>query len=124
MAYGMDRNTGKALPVEQHLRQSLADIVTTPIGSRVMLRDYGSRLRSLVDSPSSPQNVGRFAAEVSNALSRWEPRFVLDRVGVVPDESNVGAGQLAITVDGWRRLNDGRLLSLDGTVIRERTDGR
>lgn len=124
MAYGMDRNTGKALPIEPHLRQSLADIVTTPRGSRVMLREYGSSLRSLVDSPMSPQNVGRLSNEVAAALDRWEPRFVIDRVGLVPAESNIGAGQAAITVDGWRKLNDGRLLSLDGLTIRGGSNGR
>lgn len=124
MAYGMDRSTGKALAVEPHLRQSLADIVTTPRGSRVMLRDYGSSLRSLVDSPMAPENVGRLANEVADALSRWEPRFVVDRVGLVPEESNIADGQAAVTVDGWRKLNDGRLLSLDGTVIRGGNNGR
>jgi phage baseplate assembly protein W len=124
MGYGMDRHTGKPLAIEPHLRQSIADVVTTPQGSRVMLRDYGSGLRSLVDSPMSPQNVGRVANEVAEALDRWEPRFVIDRVGLVPEESNVGAGQAAITVDGWRKLNDGRLLSLDGLTIRSGGDGR
>ena len=45
---GMDRETGKSLSGIEHLRQSIRDILTTPIGSRVMRRDYGSRLFELL----------------------------------------------------------------------------
>lgn len=124
MGYGMDRKTGKRLEVEPHLRQSIADIATTSKGSRVMLRDYGSGLPRLVDSPASPVNVGRWAAEIAESLARWEPRFQMTRAGIVPDESNIGDGQVALTVDGWRKLSDGRLLSLDGTRIVEVNSGR
>lgn len=40
---GMNRTTGKALSEDGHILQSLKDIVTTPIGSRVMRRDYGEQ---------------------------------------------------------------------------------
>ena len=49
---GMDRNTGRAIDGNDHLRQSIADILSTPIGTRVMpARDYGSMLPDLVDQP-------------------------------------------------------------------------
>ena len=35
----MNRNTGRAVAGLEHLRQSVADILTTPVGSRVMRRD-------------------------------------------------------------------------------------
>lgn len=38
---GMSRHTGAALDGADHLAQSVADILGTPIGSRVMRRDYG-----------------------------------------------------------------------------------
>ena len=37
----MNRNTGKAITGVAHLTQSVADILLTPIGSRVMRRGYG-----------------------------------------------------------------------------------
>ncbi len=37
---GMNANTGKELEGIEHLKQSIIDILTTPIGSRVMRRDY------------------------------------------------------------------------------------
>lgn len=44
---GTDANTGKALEGMAHLRQSIRDILGTPLGSRVMRRDYGSELPAL-----------------------------------------------------------------------------
>lgn len=49
---GMDRVSGKPLADLLHLRQSITDILSTPIDSRIMRRDYGSRLFKRVDVPS------------------------------------------------------------------------
>ncbi|KPN28874.1 baseplate wedge subunit [Halolamina pelagica] len=43
---GVDRTNGQRLEGLAHIRQSVADILTTPLGSRVMRRDYGSLLLS------------------------------------------------------------------------------
>ncbi|NYZ70451.1 baseplate assembly protein W, partial [Endozoicomonas sp. SM1973] len=48
---GTHRLTGKPLSNLDHLRQSITDILTTRIGTRLMRRDYGSRLPELVDRP-------------------------------------------------------------------------
>ena len=45
---GMARTSGAILTGDAHLAQSVADILTTPIGSRVMRREYGSLLFELV----------------------------------------------------------------------------
>ena len=45
--------SGKPISGLDHLRQSIADILTTPIGSRVMRRDYGSLLPGLIDQPQN-----------------------------------------------------------------------
>ncbi len=37
---GMSAETGKALEGLEHLKQSITDILTTPIGSRIMRREY------------------------------------------------------------------------------------
>ncbi|EOA7053639.1 baseplate assembly protein, partial [Escherichia coli] len=46
---GIDSATGRYLHGNEHLRQSVTDILSTPVGSRVLLREYGSRLFSLLD---------------------------------------------------------------------------
>ena len=72
---GVDRITGKRLSGAAHLHQSVSDILSTPIGSRVLLREYGSELYLLADSL-------RIIAATATALARWEPRLRLTRVEV------------------------------------------
>ena len=48
---GLNSQTGGTVADLEHLRQSVRDILTTPIGSRVLRREYGSRLLELVDKP-------------------------------------------------------------------------
>jgi hypothetical protein len=50
---GMDATTGKALSGIAHLAQRIGDILGTPIGTRVMRRDYGSLWRELIDQPTN-----------------------------------------------------------------------
>ncbi|MNM57510.1 Lysozyme [compost metagenome] len=48
---GMHAATGRSLTGLAHLRQSVADIITTPIGSRIRRRRYGSEVPELIDQP-------------------------------------------------------------------------
>ncbi|HGJ5879100.1 MAG TPA: baseplate assembly protein, partial [Arsenophonus nasoniae] len=43
-ALGMNRQTGRFISENAHIAQSVQDILLTPVGSRVMRRDYGSLL--------------------------------------------------------------------------------
>ncbi|MGH1450220.1 MAG: GPW/gp25 family protein [Pseudomonadaceae bacterium] len=79
---GMDRNTGKPLDGLGHLRQSIGDILTTPIGSRVMRRDYGSLLPELIDQPQNAATTLRLYAATCSALMTWEPRLRLSRISL------------------------------------------
>lgn len=64
----MNAQTGKPLEGIEHLKQSVRDILTTPIGSRVMRRDYGSRLFELIDNPTNPETVAEIIAASAEAL--------------------------------------------------------
>lgn len=48
---GMNAATGRAVSATDHIVQSVRDILITPVGSRVMRRDYGSELFYLIDHP-------------------------------------------------------------------------
>lgn len=78
----MNRVTGRAMDPNStaHLVQSIADILTTPLGSRVMRRDYGSLLPDLIDQPLNGATRMRIFASTAMALLRWEPRARLKRV--------------------------------------------
>ncbi|MGH6997907.1 MAG: GPW/gp25 family protein, partial [Phenylobacterium sp.] len=52
----------------------------TPIGSRVMRRDYGSALFDLIDQPANLLTKLRLSAAIAMALMRWEPRVTLKKI--------------------------------------------
>ncbi|MFM2041550.1 MAG: hypothetical protein RLY86_126 [Pseudomonadota bacterium] len=92
----MDRITGREMTDEiAHIRQSVGDILTTPVGSRLLRRDYGCRLFDLVAAPATPTTRLQAVAAVVDALERWEPR-------VRPLRADVAArpdGTALVTVD-------------------------
>ncbi|AVO55740.1 GPW/gp25 family protein [Ectopseudomonas mendocina] len=94
---GMNARTGRTITSQQHLAQSIADIVSTPIGSRVMRRDYGSHLANLMDWPLNAATRLQAYAAVATALMRWEPRIRISRVLLTPGDV---AGQAVLDVEG------------------------
>lgn len=104
----MDANTGKTLEGLDHLRQSIKDILTTPIGTRVMRRDYGSRLFELLDRPMSPELIADIQAAVVMAITTHEPRIQLTKVEVVSvgsepnyDSNQPEGGKLLVNLNGY-----------------------
>ena len=94
---GMSRTTGRRLEAnsEAHLVQSIGDILTTPIGSRVLRRTYGSELPDLIDQPMNARTRLRIFAATAIALLRWEPRLRLKRVALQMGADGVAALSLA-----------------------------
>ena len=109
---GMNRLTGESLTGIDHLRQSIIDILTTPIGSRVMRRDYGSRLYELVDAPINRALLVEIYTAVSEALINWEPRLELTRVVV----ESIEPGAISIALEG-NYLPDNKNIILEGLSV-------
>ena len=76
----MNRETGASLSLLEHIAQSINDILTTRIGTRVMRREYGSLLPELVDQPSDDFTRLQIYAATVMALMRWETRISLSRI--------------------------------------------
>lgn len=93
----MDAVTGKIISGTAHLAQSIGDILSTPIGSVVMLRDYGSPIFELVDAPANALTRSRIYAATATALARWEPRIRLTRVMLSVDDQS-----WPLTIEGER----------------------
>lgn len=108
----MNANTGAHLSGIDHLRQSITDILTTPVGSRVMRREYGSRLYQLVDAPINRSTLLQLYAATAEALRRWEPRLKLTQVRAVSAEP----GRVVLTITG-EYLPDGQKVTLEGIVV-------
>jgi phage baseplate assembly protein W len=104
----MNRDTGRAMDTAAHLRQSIADILTTPIGSRVMRRDYGSVLPELIDQPFNDVTRLRAYAAIAVALMRWETRLQLTRVALSLGER---PGAAVLDIEGTQ-ADRGGLVSL------------
>lgn len=79
---GISKTTGKVLSRRDHIAQSINDILTTPIRSRLMRRNYGSYLPQLVDHPATAANRLRLIAATAQAIMKWEPRTRLLSVRV------------------------------------------
>ena len=94
---GMDRETGKRISDHEHLRQSIEMILNTPIGSRVMRPGFGSELPKYVAAPMTPTTELRIYAATIDALNKWEPRLLSERVEII---SRSADGTLTLRITG------------------------
>ncbi|MGU5792207.1 GPW/gp25 family protein [Aeromonas hydrophila] len=100
---GMNAANGRAISATDHIVQSVRDILITPVGSRVMRRDYGSELFYLIDQPQHQATRLRLMAATVQALINWEPRITITRVDVLG-----GGMDGALTVElTWQRKDGG-----------------
>ncbi len=109
---GMDAKTGKALEGIEHLKQSIIDILTTPINSRIMRRDYGSKLFELVDKPVNRDLTLEIYAATAEALEKWEKRFKLEKVKI----AEVKEGKMTLVLEGMY-LSEGKFIDISGIVV-------
>lgn len=92
---GLNRHTAKPMDGAEHIGQSIRDIITTPIGTRTMLRDYGSRVPELVDAPMHKGTQLLLIAATAGPIFKWEPRVRLTKV-TFTDLSSEGRPTLKI----------------------------
>ena len=72
---GMHVQTGEPISEIAHIRQSLRDILTTPVGSRLMRRDYGCNLMSLLDRPMNTKFISDVQVAVSMAITHLNQEY-------------------------------------------------
>lgn len=82
MYLSLDRERGGTLSDAAHIKQSVKDILITPIGSRVMRRDYGSMLSEMIDDPTSEAMNLQLTVAIYGALSRWESRISISSINL------------------------------------------
>ena len=64
----------------QKVRESIWLILRTELGERVYRPDFGSRLSELMFAPMNTDTLLQIRLYVREALEKWEPRILLDRV--------------------------------------------
>lgn len=89
---GINRETGRLLQGWDHCVQSIAVVLTTRVGSRVMRRAFGSDLKALQDRNPDPATMMMVYSAIVAALRRWEPGFRLTQIGV----DSIGADGVAV----------------------------
>lgn len=92
---GLNGKTGKQIKAKDHLSQSIHDLLMTPIGTRVMRRDYGSALPDLLDQPMTAKTVMKMRASIVHAITKWESRVVVQNILV--EAGNEHGVKLAVT---------------------------
>ena len=109
---GVSSENGQYLSDLDHLKQSLVNILSTPIGTRVMCRDYGSRLFELVDQPINRELIPRIYAAVAEAIDKWEPRFKLEKVAI----DSIKEGHITLSLSGKYLITQERIVLEDLVV--------
>ncbi|RXA37620.1 baseplate assembly protein [Escherichia coli] len=95
---GMNRNTGLGISETEHISQSMRDILLTPVGSRVMRREYGSLLSALIDMPQNPALRLQIMVACYSAIQKWEPRIRLTAISFETGD----AGEMYVDITGMR----------------------
>lgn len=96
---GMNSQTGLSISEVEHIRQSVRDILVTPVGSRVMRREYGSLLSQMIDQPQSPALRLQIMAACYSAIQKWEPRVSLTTITFERSDTD---GGLYVDITGTR----------------------
>jgi phage baseplate assembly protein W len=95
----MDRTTGKPLGERERIDQAIADVLSTPVGTRVTIRDYGSRVFEYLDKPMTKAWRVQVISEVAKAIRSWVPEFRVKSVEVAAD-SDLPTGKATFMIDG------------------------
>lgn len=108
---GMNAETGRSMSGLEHLAQSIGRIVSTPLGSCIQRRTFGSELPDLIDAPANGATRIRLYAAIATALMRWEPRLIVTRVQISAAAADAFAGRQFVDIEGWTDERD-ELVSL------------
>lgn len=108
---GIDAVSGNVLDELADIRQSISKIITTPVGTRVMRREYGSHIFDLIDAPGTDLGAIRMIAAAADGIARWEKRVRLKsaRLSVAIDGSAILSTVSVVKASGLTITADARL---------------
>lgn len=107
---GMSRLTGFSITDDEnqeyaHLKQSIHDILSTPMGTRLCRRDYGSLVPELIDQPCNEFTQVKLMSAAATSLIRFEPRIKISQIRVTQSAQTPGKWDFYIV--GNQRLSNG-----------------
>lgn len=71
---------------DELVRQSIETILDTEPGERIMLPTFGCGLRRYLMAPNTAATRTAIGEDITEALSRWEPRIQVTNVAVTAGE--------------------------------------
>jgi hypothetical protein len=98
------------------LDRSIALVLMTAPGERVMRPQFGCRIWDLLFEPVTSNLLGLIAEAVRDALAQWEPRIEVEDVRPVPDPNDHSLVRIAV-IYCVRATNDRRNLVYPFYVI-------
>lgn len=90
--------------LEAGIRESIRVILSTRPGEQLMRPDFGAGLDAMAHEPNTLATRRAVRDRVHGALTRWEPRILLDRVEVMEVEDEPTHIRVEI---GYRLARDG-----------------
>lgn len=92
---GMNPDGTGLLADSDQLWNSVRDVLTTPLASRIMRRDYGSLIPELLDAPQNEVTRLQCMSAAVIALMQWEPRIALNGINIVYSNDGAVSAELA-----------------------------
>ena len=78
-----DENGRLAYPtLSESVRQSIRIILQTRPGEQLMRPEFGAGLQNFLHEPNTLTTRRRIRDAIADALARWEPRVIVDRIDV------------------------------------------
>jgi len=71
---------------EKSIEDSIRIILGTSKGERVMRPDFGCDVNELVFAPNNSTTHSLICYHIEEALVKWEPRIILEKVEAIPNE--------------------------------------
>lgn len=81
---------------------SIVLILGTPVGTRIMLPEFGSSIPTLLFEPNDEVLEGLLKRYIIDAIARWEPRVNIRTIAIKTNNSEVTA-QMLFEVKGQRQ---------------------
>ncbi|MEO3701793.1 GPW/gp25 family protein [Acinetobacter ursingii] len=104
----ISRETGSTLSEIESISQSIEDIITTPLGSRPMRREYGSIVPDLIDQPMNDVLILKMYSAIYTPVSRWENRINIESISI----SKISSGFLQLDLESVHTIT-GQSLNLN-----------
>jgi phage baseplate assembly protein W len=79
------------------IQQGLSNIFTWTQGERILLPEFGNRIRALLYEPINQKTINDVGTELRTLINRWEPRVLVDRIIVDTDPDDPHA--LIVTLE-------------------------